>query len=78
MAVTLQHQFSAAGLGGILKQSPTVAAVTSLTPAQPASTLTIPNGADTNTASALALLDSTGTLLHPALRNVKTINIGKF
>ncbi|XP_037806060.1 protein held out wings [Lucilia sericata] len=75
MAVTLQHQFSAAGIGGLLKPTPTVAAVTGLTPAQPTTTLSLPNEADASATSALTLLDSAGTLLHPALRNIKTINI---
>lgn len=76
MAVTLQHQFSAAGIGGLLKTTPAVAAVAGLTPTQPTNTLTIPNETDASTATALTLLDSAGTLLHPALRNIKTINIG--
>ncbi|KAM7345187.1 uncharacterized protein ACRADG_011585 isoform 2-T2 [Cochliomyia hominivorax] len=76
MAVTLQHQFSA-GIGGLLKPTSNVAAVSGLTPAQPTPTLTLSNDADGGTASTLTLLDSAGTLLHPALRNIKTINIGK-
>ncbi|XP_065368331.1 KH domain-containing, RNA-binding, signal transduction-associated protein 2 [Calliphora vicina] len=75
MAVTLQHQFSAAGIGGLLKPSTAVAAVTGLTPAQPNTTLTLPNETEASTTSALTLLDSAGTILHPALRNIKTINI---
>ena len=75
MTLTLQHQFSAAGMGGLLKASP----VTSLSAAaaQPATTLTMASEAEANTASAFTLLDSTGALLHPALRNVKSINIGR-
>lgn len=77
MAVTLQQQFSTTGIGSLLKPSPTVAAVSGLTTAQPNSALTLPNEADAGTASALTILDSAGSILHPALRNIKTINIGK-
>lgn len=81
MTVTLQHQLSAvaaaaAGMGGILKPSP--AAVTSLAPTQPSTGLTLPpSEADPAAGSALTFLETSGTLLHPALRNVKAINIGK-
>lgn len=89
MAVALQHQLTAAGLvtaGGLLKQTGGgVAAVTgTLTPTQPptANTLAMKTEAETNAAAAastLALLEpTTGALLHPALRNVKAINIGKY
>ncbi|XP_059226297.1 uncharacterized protein LOC106093636 isoform X1 [Stomoxys calcitrans] len=79
MTVTLQHQLSAvaaaaAGMGGILKPSP--AAVTGLAPNQPPTGLALPTSeADTTAASALTFLETSGTLLHPALRNVKAINI---
>ncbi|XP_075167167.1 uncharacterized protein LOC142239271 [Haematobia irritans] len=79
MTVTLQHQLSAvaaaaAGMGGILKPSP--AAVTGLAPTQPSTGLALPpSETDTTAASALTFLETSGTLLHPALRNVKAINI---
>uniref|UniRef100_A0A1A9ZV80 Uncharacterized protein n=1 Tax=Glossina pallidipes TaxID=7398 RepID=A0A1A9ZV80_GLOPL len=80
MAAALQHQLSsaAASLSGLIKPTPaSMAAVTGLTTATPAvatAGLTIPNEADT-TASTLTFLEPPGTILHPALRNVKTINI---
>uniref|UniRef100_A0A1B0G9A3 Uncharacterized protein n=1 Tax=Glossina morsitans morsitans TaxID=37546 RepID=A0A1B0G9A3_GLOMM len=81
MAAALQHQLSsaAASLSGLIKPTPAsmAAAVTGLTTATPAvatAGLTIPNEADT-TASTLTFLEPPGTILHPALRNVKTINI---
>ncbi|XP_037949704.1 uncharacterized protein LOC119680791 isoform X1 [Teleopsis dalmanni] len=74
MAVALQHQLTAAGIGSILKPATGVTAVTGLTPTQPNAGIAIPTEADT-TASTLALLDPPGTLLHPALRGVKAINI---
>ena len=79
MAVTLQHQFSAAasGIGNLLKPAPAVTAVSGLTTSQPSNSITMPCETDAGTASALTLLESTGNLLHPALRNIKTINIGK-
>lgn len=78
IAVALQHQLTAAGMAGILKPSTGVAAVSEGIPtAQTTTALTMPSEAET-TASALALLDPPGALLHPALRGVKAINIGKF
>lgn len=81
MTVTLQQQLSAvaaaaAGMGGILKPSP--AAISGLAPTQPTTGLTLPpTETDPTAASALTFLETSGTLLHPALRNVKAINIGK-
>ncbi|XP_073846593.1 uncharacterized protein isoform X2 [Musca autumnalis] len=79
MTVTLQQQLSAvaaaaAGMGGILKPTPT--AMTGLAPTQPTTGLTLPpTETDPTAASALTFLETSGTLLHPALRNVKAINI---
>ncbi|XP_058982148.1 uncharacterized protein LOC101888571 isoform X2 [Musca domestica] len=79
MTVTLQQQLSAvaaaaAGMGGILKPSP--AAISGLAPTQPTTGLTLPpTETDPTAASALTFLETSGTLLHPALRNVKAINI---
>ncbi|XP_030376852.1 branchpoint-bridging protein [Scaptodrosophila lebanonensis] len=79
MAVALQHQLTAAGIGigGLLKPAAgTGATMAGLPSTQPnASGLQMPGDADPTT-SALTLLDPPGTLLHPALRSVKAINIG--
>ncbi|XP_068147267.1 RNA-binding protein asd-2 [Drosophila tropicalis] len=89
MAVALQHQLTAAGIGGLLKPAATasmqgLSTATQATHAVQAA-LQLPgngngigvgDGGDAST-STLTLLEPPGaTLLHPALRNVKTINIG--
>lgn len=79
MAVALQHQLTAAGIGGLLKPAPGVGvagAMSGLNSAQSsAAALQLAGDGDANT-STLTLLDPPGALLHPALRNVKAINIG--
>ncbi|KAH8372053.1 hypothetical protein KR093_009813, partial [Drosophila rubida] len=79
MAVALQHQLTAAGIGGLLKpaQGVGVGGGMSGLPAtqSSASALQLGSEGDANT-STLTLLDPPGALLHPALRNVKAINIG--
>ncbi|EDW35983.1 GL17549 [Drosophila persimilis] len=80
MAVALQHQLTAAGIGGLLKPAAGVGATMAGLPTTQASAaaLQLPNCADGEAAtSTLTLLEPPGSaLLHPALRNVKTINIG--
>jgi len=85
MAVALQHQLTAAGIGGLLKPAQGVGVgvgvgggISGLTATQQssASALQLANDGDANT-STLTLLDPPGALLHPALRNVKAINIGE-
>lgn len=79
MAVALQHQLTAAGIGGLLKPAPGVGvagAMSGLPSAQSsAAALQLAGDGDANT-STLTLLEPPGALLHPALRNVKAINIG--
>ncbi|XP_017835966.1 RNA-binding protein asd-2 isoform X2 [Drosophila busckii] len=84
MAVALQHQLTAAGIGGLLKQAAPgvgvgVGGAMSTLPATQANATTFQqltgDATDANT-SALTLLEPPGALLHPALRNVKAINIG--
>ncbi|XP_034478031.1 homeobox protein abdominal-A [Drosophila innubila] len=81
MAVALQHQLTAAGIGGLLKPAQGVGVgvgggMSGLPAAQSgASALQLSGDGDANT-SALTLLEPPGALLHPALRNVKAINIG--
>ncbi|XP_034652160.1 homeobox protein abdominal-A [Drosophila subobscura] len=80
MAVALQHQLTAAGIGGLLKPAAGVGATMAGLPTTQASAaaLQLPSCADGEAAaSTLTLLEPPGSaLLHPALRNVKTINIG--
>lgn len=80
MAVALQHQLTAAGIaGGLLKPASggVGAAMSGLQSAQSgASALQLAGEGDAGT-STLTLLEPPGALLHPALRNVKAINIGE-
>ncbi|KAH8269519.1 hypothetical protein KR018_004750 [Drosophila ironensis] len=80
MAVALQHQLTAAGIGGLLKPATGVGATMAGLPTTQASATALQlSGGDGDGAatSALTLLEPPGAaLLHPALRNVKTINIG--
>ncbi|KAL7735680.1 hypothetical protein ACLKA6_002558 [Drosophila palustris] len=85
MAVALQHQLTAAGIGGLLKPAQGMGVgvgvgggMSGLPGAQSsASSLQLAGDAgDANTSQTLTLLDPPGALLHPALRNVKAINIG--
>lgn len=80
MAVALQHQLTAAGIaGGLLKPASGVGgAMSGLQSAQSsaASALQLAGEGDAGT-STLTLLEPPGALLHPALRNVKAINIGQ-
>lgn len=80
MAVALQHQLTAAGIaGGLLKPASGVGgAMSGLQSAQSsaASALQLTGEGDAGT-STLTLLEPPGALLHPALRNVKAINIGE-
>lgn len=79
MAVALQHQLTAAGIaGGLLKPASGVGgAMSGLQSAQSgASALQLAGEGDAGT-STLTLLEPPGALLHPALRNVKAINIGE-
>ncbi|XP_030558148.1 uncharacterized protein LOC115760792 [Drosophila novamexicana] len=79
MAVALQHQLTAAGIGGLLKPSPgmgVAGAMSGLPTTQGGSAaLQLTGDGEANT-STLTLLEPPGALLHPALRNVKAINIG--
>ncbi|XP_017090859.2 uncharacterized protein [Drosophila bipectinata] len=79
MAVALQHQLTAAGIGGLLKPATGVGATMAGLPTTQASgtALQLPGDGEGAATSTLTLLEPPGTaLLHPALRNVKTINIG--
>ncbi|XP_017027005.2 RNA-binding protein asd-2 isoform X1 [Drosophila kikkawai] len=79
MAVALQHQLTAAGIGGLLKPATGVGATMAGLPTNQASASALQLSGDGGeaAASALTLLEPPGAaLLHPALRNVKTINIG--
>lgn len=79
MAVALQHQLTAAGIaGGLLKPASGVGgAMSGLQSAQSGgSALQLAGEGDAGT-STLTLLEPPGALLHPALRNVKAINIGE-
>lgn len=79
MAVALQHQLTAAGIGGLLKPATGVGATMAGLPTTQAgaAALQLPGDGESS-GSTLTLLEPPGTaLLHPALRNVKTINIGK-
>ncbi|XP_062127894.1 RNA-binding protein asd-2 [Drosophila sulfurigaster albostrigata] len=82
MAVALQHQLTAAGIGGLLKPAQGVGVgvgggMSGLPTAQSsASALQLGGSEGDANASTLTLLDPPGALLHPALRNVKAINIG--
>ncbi|XP_020818384.1 homeobox protein abdominal-A isoform X1 [Drosophila serrata] len=78
MAVALQHQLTAAGIGGLLKPATGVGATMAGLPTNQASASALQLSGDGEAAaSALTLLEPPGAaLLHPALRNVKTINIG--
>ncbi|XP_033152486.1 RNA-binding protein asd-2 [Drosophila mauritiana] len=78
MAVALQHQLTAAGIGGLLKPATGVGATMAGLPTTQAgaAALQLPGDGESS-GSTLTLLEPPGTaLLHPALRNVKTINIG--
>ncbi|KAH8300176.1 hypothetical protein KR044_011061, partial [Drosophila immigrans] len=83
MAVALQHQLTAAGIGGLLKPAQGVGVgvgggMSGHLPGTQGSASALQLGGsegDANT-STLTLLDPPGALLHPALRNVKAINIG--
>ncbi|XP_052841024.1 RNA-binding protein asd-2 isoform X1 [Drosophila gunungcola] len=86
MAVALQHQLTAAGIGGLLKPATGVGATMAGLPTTQAgvgvgvgvgaAALQL-SGDGESSGSTLTLLEPPGTaLLHPALRNVKTINIG--
>lgn len=80
MAVALQHQLTAAGIGGLLKPATGVGATMAGLPTTQASgtALQLPGDGEGAATSTLTLLEPPGTaLLHPALRNVKTINIGE-
>lgn len=87
MAVALQHQLTAAGISGLLKPAQGVGmgvgvgvggGMSGLPTAQSsASALQLSGDAGDANTSTLTLLDPPGALLHPALRNVKTINIGE-
>ncbi|XP_060656996.1 RNA-binding protein asd-2 isoform X2 [Drosophila nasuta] len=82
MAVALQHQLTAAGIGGLLKPAQGVGVgvgggMSGLPTAQSSASGLQLGGSDGDAnASTLTLLDPPGALLHPALRNVKAINIG--
>lgn len=80
MAVALQHQLTAAGIGGLLKPATGVGATMAGLPTNQASASALQLSGDGEAAaSALTLLEPPGAaLLHPALRNVKTINIGEW
>ncbi|KAI8037581.1 hypothetical protein M5D96_009736 [Drosophila gunungcola] len=85
-ALALQHQLTAAGIGGLLKPATGVGATMAGLPTTQAgvgvgvgvgaAALQL-SGDGESSGSTLTLLEPPGTaLLHPALRNVKTINIG--
>ncbi|KAH8348118.1 hypothetical protein KR084_004246, partial [Drosophila pseudotakahashii] len=78
MAVALQHQLTAAGIGGLLKPATGVGATMAGLPTTQAGAAALQlSGDGESSGSTLTLLEPPGTaLLHPALRNVKTINIG--
>ncbi|XP_017054386.1 splicing factor 1 isoform X2 [Drosophila ficusphila] len=78
MAVALQHQLTAAGIGGLLKPATGVGATMAGLPTSQAGAAALQlSGDGESSGSTLTLLEPPGTaLLHPALRNVKTINIG--
>ncbi|KAH8402363.1 hypothetical protein KR009_011579, partial [Drosophila setifemur] len=78
MAVALQHQLTAAGIGGLLKPATGVGATMAGLPTTQASATALQlQGDGEGATSTLTLLEPPGAaLLHPALRNVKTINIG--
>ncbi|CAD7012330.1 unnamed protein product [Ceratitis capitata] len=83
MSVALQHQLTAASIGNILKPAPSAGGLPTVTDLHTAAQqptaaggIPLPTESEAPMAATLGLLDPpASTLLHPALRSVKAINI---